>query len=79
MSKYLRVNLVFNKNVLREVKAYETLIKQRNKSDYIVNAIHFFQDNRIELNKQELRALIEEVLGEQIYDYFAAMTPPTCS
>ena len=58
-----RVNLYFNIEREEDNYAYEIILKQKKKTDYIINLIARSNDTR----KEDMKALIKEIIEE--YDF----------
>lgn len=61
MEKYNRVNLVFRKNDENDDIVYKILSSKKNKTHYVCEAIQFYEENRLEISKKMLIALIQEI------------------
>jgi len=72
MNKYLRINLSFLELKEEDQEVYNIISSQRNKTDYVIKAVKFYENNRLEVSKSELLELFKEAISDleiEVKDY----------
>lgn len=63
MCRYQRVNLAFLKDDETEKRVYALINTHRNKTEYVKQAILFYEENRLEISKDNLSQVLIDILG----------------
>ncbi|MDF1618558.1 hypothetical protein [Petrocella sp. FN5] len=62
MERYNRINLALLKTADDDLEVFDIINSQRNKTEYVVKAVKFYEANKLEVSRKELVSIVEEAI-----------------